>query len=137
MAKKESFMGMNLRPAGVKPEQTEPGMQGQPVGSGTEDASPRYPSLYVNDKEMPAIDELQDGESIMVARVRVARRTDETTLDDTEGKKQSTSATIEILSATFKPVGKSKKPEDMTDEELNSNEAEPDTDTDDDENVQA
>ena len=108
--------GVKIQDAGYLPV-TEEAVPSQ--GSTTKDNKPekRYPTIWVDDKEMPAIKdkELKD-ECLLIAVVKVKRRTEEETTEDGGGKKERVSMELQIIKAGMRPMTKS--PEDMSDEEL-------------------
>jgi hypothetical protein len=112
--------GIELKDAGYMPQESQ-------VVPDHPEAKPekKYPSLYVNSKEVPAIKGLKVGtEMLMVAKVRVTGYSEDKS-EQEEGKTQEKcTASFKFLQVGFGPIKTKKKPEDMTDEELAKGETE-------------
>ncbi len=93
----------------VAPDQPEPGKK-----------EIRYPTLYINDEELPAIKskDFKD-DCVLVAVVHVSRR-EESESEGKDGKKKTRiSATLEFRNAAFVPYGgKKPSPDEMSDMDL-------------------
>ena len=110
--------GIELKETGYQPEKSE--MCCAP-GKSKDGEKPerQYPTVYVDSKEMPGIDDLNVGDEVlMVAKVRLSSKSDYEG-QKKDGKTETTcSGTLKVLSAGFGPLKKGKKLADMTDEEL-------------------
>lgn len=109
--------GIKLEDAGYLPKEEE---KTEPAVEGKSKREKRYSTLFVDDREIPAIKnkDVKD-KCILVALVNVRRRIDEIEMKD--GKEEErTRMDFEILQAGFKPYEGSvdKDAEDMTDDEI-------------------
>ena len=112
--------GMQLQDAGYKPEPSE----GPVIEKSATNRDPRYPTLYVDDKELPAVSskDVKD-DCILVALIHVQRRSDEEVEEN--GKKITRcNVTFEIRKAAIRPYNSGEDDEEdassLTDEELES-----------------
>lgn len=110
------LLGIKVADAGYQPKKSEMSV---PMPADDKEPEKRYPTIYVDDQELPAIKskDLKD-DCIMVCKVHVKRR-EESETTDADGKKQTrVTCTLEIHQAGFVPYRNGKAPADMTDEEL-------------------
>lgn len=109
--------GMTLEDAGYKQPKDEMNKDTPVPASGS---SIQYPSIWVNSRELPAIKgkDVRD-HCILVALVKVKRRSEEEFENDKGKKETRVDATLEIHKAALRPYKESKEPEEMTDAELN------------------
>lgn len=107
--------GIKLQDAGYIPEKSEPSGVLHTESKGKNEKI--YPTIYLNDREVPAItdEELKD-KCLFVAVVRIKSRREEIMK---EKDKETTRITmdLEILQAGMKPM-LNKNPEDMSVEEI-------------------
>lgn len=106
--------GVELKDAGYKPEKHDGPMEAKMPEGGDEK---RYPSLYVDDKEMPAIKDKEYGDTcVLVAIVKVRRSSKE---ENTEDGKKTTRQTMDlkIIKAGLKDY-KEQSADDLSDDEL-------------------
>lgn len=83
-----------------------------------------YPTFYVESKQMPGFEKLKMGEEVlMIARVKLTSKNENEDIDGKGKVSERCSGSVKILSAGFGPWKGSKEVEEMTDEELASDDA--------------
>ncbi len=104
-------LGVEMQEAGYMPEKTDAPTEAK----GPEEK--RYPSFYVDDKEMPEIAREDLGDKIiLIAVVEVQRKSEEKVKEN--GKQRKTvNANLKIVQYGFKPYSE-KKAEELDDKEL-------------------
>lgn len=120
--------GIKMQDAGYVPEKGD--AMAMPVADeGKKKNEKRYPTMYVNDKEMPAIKGMEAGkEYLMMCKVKVTRYSENTNSEADKGNEHRCDVNLDILQAGFKPVGK-KNAEEMSEQELSDDETEVETGT--------
>ncbi len=125
------YKGLSLKPAGYKPEISKEMAKAEV----SDNPKVRYAKLFVDDREIPAIADLEfKDECIMVALIKVDRKSTEE-VEENEKKKVRVSANFDILAASFVPVESGKKKlsemdEKEVDSAINSKESRSDIDYD-------
>ena len=107
--------GLTLQDAGYMPKKDE--SQGCSPCKEASEPTKRYPTVYVDSKELPVIASKEATDDfVMVCLCHVTRRSESES--EVDGKKQmSVDMTLEIRAAAIKPKG-GKSAEEMTDAEL-------------------